>query len=230
MTEFLAALVVFLVAHVLPPWPPVRRRLVGGLRLRGYIAAYSVLSLVLIAWVIAAAVRAPFVLLWAAQKWQVFVPLVAMPFAAWFLIGGLAEPTPLSISLRGNEGGGLGSMAAITRHPVLWGFLLWAASHIPPNGNLVAVVMFGGVAAFAILGMARSDARARRRLGEAAWRQLAKSTSVVPFVALARGRARIVRPSPLILSAAVAVVATAWFALQGHALLIGIDPLARLGL
>jgi uncharacterized membrane protein len=166
MIEFVVALVVFLAAHVVPPLPPVRSRLIGMLGHRAYIVGYSILSLTLIAWVTAAALRAPFVPLWRAQAWQVFVPVVAMPFAAWFLIGGLAEPNPLSISMRRDEGLGLGPMTAITRHPVLWGFLLWAASHIPPNGNLVAVILFGGIMVFALLGMARSDARARRRLGD----------------------------------------------------------------
>jgi len=230
MTEFLVVLVVFFLAHVVPPLPPVRAFLIGAVGRRAYVIGYSVVSLVLIAWVIAAALGAPFIPLWPAEAWQDFVPLVAMPFAAWFLIGGLAEPNPLSISMRANESLVLGPMTAITRHPVLWGFLLWAASHIPPNGNLVAVILFGGVAIFALLGMARSDARARRRLGEAHWRQLAQSTSILPFIALARGRSRIPTLLPLVLSGALALAVTAWFVLQGHALLIGIDPLARLGL
>jgi len=230
MIEFVAALVIFLAAHVLPPLPPVRARLIGMLGHRGYVVGYSVLSLALIAWVIAAALRAPFIPLWPAQAWQVLVPLVAMPFAAWFLIGGLAEPNPLSISMRRDEGARLGPMTAITRHPVLCGFLLWAASHIPPNGNLVAVVLFGGIVVFALLGMARSDARARRRLGDIKWRQLVTSTSVIPFAAFATGRAHLTNLLPLVVSGGAALVATAWFALEGHTLFLGIDPLARLGL
>ena len=67
MIEFVGALVAFLAAHVVPPLPPVRARLIGALGHRGYIAGYSALSLALIAWVIAAALRAPFIPLWPAQ-------------------------------------------------------------------------------------------------------------------------------------------------------------------
>jgi uncharacterized membrane protein len=59
---------------------------------------------------------------------------------------------------------------------------------------------------------------------------LVKSTSVIPFAALAAGRARLTSLLPLVVSGGAALVATAWFALQGHGFVIGIDPLARLGL
>ncbi|MCB1486308.1 MAG: NnrU family protein, partial [Bauldia sp.] len=52
MAEFLLAILLFLVAHVVPPAPPVRRRLVALLGRRGYLLAFSVLSLALLVWIV----------------------------------------------------------------------------------------------------------------------------------------------------------------------------------
>jgi uncharacterized membrane protein len=228
MTEFILAIGAFLVAHVIPPMPPVRRFLIELAGRRTYLLAYSILSLVLIGWVIVAARRAPYVGLWPSQPWQALVPLVVMPIAAWFVIAGFVEPNPLSISVRSTTEPALGPAAAITRHPILWGFLLWAASHIPPNGDVVSVILFGFVASLAIAGFFILDRRMRRRLGRDRWGQLSQATSIVPFAALIAGRARIVSWRPLILAAGVAGAFYVWFVLRGHQLLIGIDPLAGL--
>jgi uncharacterized membrane protein len=228
MIEFIVAIGAFLLAHMIPPTPVVRQFLIRQLGRRAYIVAYSLLSLALIVWVVAAARRAPYVALWRPETWQIFVPLIAMPFAIWFVTGGLAEANPLSISLYAKTGNVLGPMARITRHPVLWGFLLWALSHIPPNGSLVAFVLFAGMAALAFGGFWLIDRRARRQLGEAKWQELAKSGPLIPFAALARSPSSIAGLPRLLAWGAAAIALYVWFLLQGHALLIGVDPLARL--
>ncbi|MEJ1936993.1 NnrU family protein [Nostoc sp. NIES-2111] len=226
MTSFLLALAAFLVAHLLPAWPPVRARLVALLGRRGYLVAYSLVSLALLAWLIQSAVTADDVQLWAPAAWQWWVPLVAMPAAGFLLTAGLIEANPLSVSLR--AGDGLPAVACITRHPVLWGFLIWAASHVPPNGRLVPVLLFGAMAALSGAGFVLVDRKARRRLGEERWRALAAGSSTLPFAAMLAGQARCGRWKALALSAALAAALYAWFLLGGHALLIGPDPLAGL--
>jgi uncharacterized membrane protein len=110
---------------------------------------------------------------------------------------------------------------------VLWGFLIWAASHVLPNGSLVPVLLFGGMAAFSILGFFLLDLKARRRMGTERWFARSAGTSSVPFTALLQGRASWRSLRPLMLPALVAVFVYAWFILQGHALLIGPDPPRR---
>lgn len=224
MVEFFAAIGFFLFAHIVPPIPPVRRCLIGVAGRRIYLIAYSMVSLALFAWVIAAAQRAPYVMLWAWAPWQAVVPLVLMPFAAWLLIAGLYEPNDLSISLRSNGGVRLGNAASVTRHPVLLGFFLWAASHIPANGDLVSLILFGFVAGFSVLGVFSLDRRARRRLGPDQWQRLSQQTSIVPFAALLAGRSKIDIQAPLASTAIAALIFYLWFLFQGHALLIGVDP------
>lgn len=226
MIEFFIALAAFLAAHLIPASPGLRTRLIASMGRRPYLAAYSVLSLVLLGWLIVAAQQAQTIWLWQPSPWQWHVPFIAMPMAAFLLVAGLMEPNPLSISIR--SGTSPGPVTAISRHPVLWAFLIWALSHIPPNGSLVAVILFGAMALFSLLGFALLDVKARKRLGSEDWRTLSAGTSIIPFAALISGRAKWRSLSPLILPASIAAALYLWFVFQGHALLIGPDPLAGL--
>ena len=225
MIEFLLALSAFLLAHAIPPLPPVRGRLVALFGRRIYLILYSGLSLILIAWLISAAIRAPYVPLWSPVPWQAAIPVVIMPIAMWLLIAGLAEGNPLSVSIRPADATAEpGPMASITRHPVLWGFLLWSLAHIPPTGHVVATILFGGMAVLAISGMFVLDRRARRRLGEDRCAALAaKERRVTLATVPARGgvlRALATWPT------AAAILIYLWFLFGGHRWLLGPDPLA----
>jgi uncharacterized membrane protein len=226
MTTFVTALAAFLVAHLLPAAPAVRARLVAALGRRSYLALYSLVSLGLLAWVVQAALAADGTTLWAPTAWQWLVPILAMPVAGFLLVAGLMEANPLSVSLRGGEE--LPAIACVTRHPVLWGFLIWAASHVPANGRLVPVLLFGAMAILSAAGFVLVDRKARKRLGEERWYALAKSSSTLPFAALLAGRTRCGSWKPLATAAAISLALYTWFLLAGHAWLIGPEPLAGL--
>lgn len=227
MTEFLVALGAFLLAHAIPPLPPIRGGLVSRLGRRLYLILYSGLSLVLIAWLISAAMRAPYLPLWTPLPWHAAIPVIVMPVALWLAIGGLAEANPLSVSIRSADAmAEPGPMAAITRHPVLWAFLLWSGAHIPPTSHAVALILFGGMALLALAGMFALDRRARKRLGGERWAALAARAPLLPFAGVARGTVGL--SSFLAWPAAATVLIYLWFLLDGHRRLIGPDPLAML--
>jgi uncharacterized membrane protein len=229
MREFLIALGVFLAAHMLPAVPRIRGALTGLLGARTYLALYSALSLALLTWVVLAAQRADTIVLWEPAPWQRWVPLVLMPFAIVLVVAGLTQHNPLSVTLRsGSADAPPGSIVAVTRHPVLWGFLLWALAHIPPNGDLVALILFGGMALLAGAGMRLVDARTRRRVGAERWAALAATTSILPFSAVIARRTRLRVDRPLAIATIVAVALYLWLILSGHEWLMGIDPLIGL--
>jgi len=110
----------------------------------------------------------------------------------------------------------------ITRHPVMWAIMLWAAAHILAIGSLQAVIFFGGLLLLAAAGTTLQDARKAKLLGED-WKRFAALTSNVPFQAIAQGRNRIVwreigwwRPA----AGLVAFAALLW----QHAWLFGVRP------
>ena len=50
-------------------------------------------------------------------------------------------------------GGTKGTLYTRMRHPMLWGTVIWAASHLLVNGDLASVILFGGIGAWALVAM-----------------------------------------------------------------------------
>lgn len=224
MTQFIAALLVFLALHMVPAIPPLRSRLVAAMGRRNYLITYSLVSIVAWAWLFNAAMRLDLIPLWDPAPWQAWFPLVLTPISFVFLVAGLFSPNPASISLRKPDLP-LGAITTITRHPVLWGFALWAGSHLLPNGDMRGVLFFGALFAFAVLGMFITDRRSRRRLAEQ-WTPIAESTSVVPFAAIIAGHTGLRIDLPVVTAILASAALTTWLLLGGHAVLFGADPVA----
>ena len=167
--EFAAAMGVFLLSHAIlvrPPVRPVVERLLGP---RGFTLAYSALSLALLAWLIDATARAPFVPLWPWAPWQNYVALATMLVVCLILALSIGRPNPFSFGGGRDESfdpkrpGIVGWM----RHPLLVALVLWAAAHLPANGDLAHALLFGTFVAFALLGGRLVDRRKRRSMGDA---------------------------------------------------------------
>ncbi len=187
MAEFFAAIAVFLAAHVLPAATGARGFLIARIGRPAYIAAYSVVSLVTIAWVILSALAAPYVELWPPHPAAAWVPVLAMLPSCVLLVAGASQPAPLSISLRGGRPDPRrAGLAAALRHPILWAFFLWAASHLVANGDLVSVFLFGSLALFSLFGMKRLERRAQRNLPAADFAATLAATSGSPARRLRR--------------------------------------------
>ncbi|MGV1793527.1 NnrU family protein [Rhizobium sp. A37_96] len=222
MVQFLSAFSAFLLMHSLPAVPAVRGRLIRRFGRRAYLGLYSLVSIVLLAWLSHAALAIDYIPLWEPAPWQAWITLVAAPVGIFFVLAGLFSRNPLSISIR--SGDGAGSVTAITRHPVLWGFSLWSAGHIVPNGDLRSLILFGGFTAFSLAGLFLLDRRARKRLGTD-WKTAAAGTSVLPFVAILSGRAHFGIDGAMTSAALVAAALTAWLLGGGHGQLFGVEPL-----
>lgn len=221
---FATAFAVFLLTHAIPARPAVRRRLTGALGERGYLLAYSAVSLVVLAWLIAEAGRAPVVLLWNYAAWQAWVVNVVMPLACILIAAAVGAPNPLSF---GGTTAGFDpahpGIAGVARHPLLLALALWAAAHVAANGNLAHVLLFGSLGGFALLGMRIIDRRGRRQLGGAEWERLAARTSCWPLAALLDGRWR---PASVPSAARLAAGLLLWLGLLHlHAPVIGGSPL-----
>lgn len=129
MLEFAVALAAFLAAHVIPAATNLRARAIAAMGRRKYMLVYSLLSVGLFIWVIWSAQRAPYVELWPPTGWRRAVPAVTMPFALALWGAAVTRPNALSISVRRGAGPPrIAGALAITRHPLLWAFLLWSLS------------------------------------------------------------------------------------------------------
>lgn len=183
----------FVGGHLLLSSAPLRSRLIGALGAKGFQGIYSLVAAGGLAAMIYGWIAAPYVELWAPAPAARLVPLLAMPVALVLLVAGFTTPNPTAVAQdqRLAEGAAPRGIVAVTRHPGLWSFALIGASHVPPNGDLATVLLFGSVALLAIAGMFHIDRR-RKAADPQGWERFAARTSLVPFAALLAGR---VRPS-----------------------------------
>ena len=210
--EFSVALLAFYLAHLLPGLAPQLRAWPR------FHLAYGLASLALLVWVIAAAGRAPVVLLWDQAGWMRWLVNLAMPVAILLICLALGAVNPLSFGGRsqGFDPARPG-LAGVVRHPLLWALLIWAGAHALVNGDLAHVILFGGFAAYALVGMWALDARKARDWGRGMWVTRASGTSNIPF----RGNWRSYRPAPMRMGLAVLIWAALWHL---HLPVIGASP------
>ena len=211
--EFTAAFAAFFLTHSLPLRPALRPHLQRTLGRRGFMLAYSALSLAVLGWLIAAAGRAPFVPLWNWAPWQHFVPLVVMLPVCLILSLAIARPNPFSFGGARNEtfDPARPGIVRLNRHPLLLALALWATAHVVPNGDLAHVILFGTFSGFALFGQRLIDRRKRHQMGKD-WDALA---------AKVKGAA----PLPLPLPRLVTGLALYLLLIAAHPILFGVSPL-----
>lgn len=182
MAELLAAVAVFIVSHLLPMRPRWRSQLEARLGVVGFLVAYSLLSLVIITWLGIAFVNAPFIMLWPWSLWASAVPMVVMPLVCVLLVAGVTSPNPFQPGLgaRGYDPARPG-IVSITRQPIMWAMALWAGSHILPNGDLAAVLMFGLLLALSLGGTFTIERARCRRFSPEQWQGWLRGTANLPF-------------------------------------------------
>ena len=177
---------------------------VSGTSLRGHVVraigegAFRVLfslgSFALIFWLVESYIRAGAVdVLWATPHWLIVICMLLMLPAILLFIGSVSVPNPTMVA-RGRvlaaEHPARGVLR-ITRHPMLWSFAVWAAIHAIMVGTMGALVFFGAFLVVALAGMPSLDAKIAKRDPQN-WARYAMATSIVPFVAIAQGRNRLV--------------------------------------
>jgi uncharacterized membrane protein len=223
--EYGLAVLLFVVAHAVPPRTTLRARLTGALGERGYLVLYSLLSLLLLYWLLVAAGRAPYVPLWDPAGWQAWIPNLVMPLALVLAVCGTAVANPFSLggSRRHEFDPARPGITAVSRHPLLLAVALWAIAHMVPNGDLAHALLFGGLAVLAVLGMILLDRRHRRRCGDRRWQALTRKTAFLP------GGAPLPAPGDAFPAGRVALALLIWVALLlVHPALFGVSPLPPL--
>lgn len=178
----------FLLTHFVPS-TRLRPQLVATLGEARYRGLYVLVAFATLGWMIWAYAHAPAQeLLWTPLR---HLPLALMPVALILVVGGLVRSNPTAVGaerlLKSDEPAR--AMIRITRHPFMWGAMLWAAVHILANADAKSTVFFGGFLVLAGLGTVLID---RRKSALPDWPRFAALTSNVPFLAIAQGRNRVV--------------------------------------
>lgn len=187
MEMLVLATAAFLATHFVTS-TPLRPALVGAIGEWPYRGLYSLVAFVTLAWMIWAYVKAPReALYWTPLR---LLPLVVMPVSLVLVVAGYwRNPTMVGAEKLLKSEEPARGMIRITRHPLMWGIMLWAAAHILARADAKSIVFFGGFLVLAALGTVLMDMRKRK---DPDFRRLDAVTSNIPFVAVAQGRNRIV--------------------------------------
>ena len=191
MGELALATALFVGSHFLLSSTAIRGTITARTGLWPFLSVYSVIAIASLIWMIWAYVHAPYIELWPQTRWARWLPSLVMPLALILMAHGYAAPNPTMVGqqTRASARDPAPGILKITRHPIMWGIALWALSHIPVNGDVAALILFGGVALLALGGAAHLDHR-RRTTQPDGWQRFADATSYTPFVAVIAGRAR----------------------------------------
>ncbi len=164
----------FFATHSVPVRPHVTSWITARIGHRGFAIGYSILSVGMLALLIWAAGKAPYVELWPQTDWHRHVAHAGMLIVCLILASSIARPNPFSFGGARNDrfDSARPGIVRVTRHPVLSALALWAGVHLLPNGDLAHVILFGVLGGFAIAGRALINRRKQREMGAGRWRDL----------------------------------------------------------
>lgn len=222
MLSLVLAALFFVGIHLGIAGTRLRDRVIAALGERAYRGAFSIASLVGLAWLVIAYRGTPYLPTWGLLLWWRPVAIALMLPATLLVVIGLMTPNPTSVGQEGRLAQAPQGIVRVTRHPFLTGVGLWAFVHLIGNGDWASLVFFAVWLVVALAGTVSIDAKRRRLLG-AAWEPFAAQTSIVPFAAILAGRARFslgeIAPSRWIAGLVVYALL-----LGGHGPVIGVSP------
>jgi uncharacterized membrane protein len=213
----------FVASHVVLSAAPLRAPLIARLGEKPFLGLYSVVSLVLFGWMIAAFAAAERVDLWVPPMGLRLLAAAIILVAFVFIVAGLTGPNPTAVGQERSIAAPPGGILAVTRHPMMWGIVLWGIAHLLASGDARGMIVFTAMIVLALAGMAHIEARKKASLGSA-WETFAARTSLVPFAAIVSGRARFSLAEIGWGRLGLALVIYIGF-LYGHRLMFGVAPI-----
>lgn len=182
LVDLVAASVTFLGTHFALSHP-LRAPLVKVLKPLGFQAVYSLIALASFGWMVLAfraigPVGQPLWnggddLLWVVASLLTLIASVLL-VGSFFGNPALTMPGAAEAAAKNPHG-----VFHVTRHPMMWGFALWAASHILISPTPRSLVLCGAVAFLALVGSHLQDRKKATLMGEA-WSGWQAKTSYWP--------------------------------------------------
>jgi uncharacterized membrane protein len=215
MANLVLSAVLFVGLHFLISSTPLRRAIVARTGERPYLGLYSLLSGVLIVWMVLAFLHAPRDgALWVFAGAR-HLALTLMPIALVLLVAGYMTRNPTAVMMAPPTGSWQPTgIFTVTRHPIMWAFGIWSLLHVLANGDPAGIVFFGAFAVLSLAGTLAIDAKKRRTWSQESVRSLFAATSNLPFLAIAQGRTRFDWKSlglPVAIAIALYLVIVFWF-------------------
>ena len=137
MTLLIAGVALWIAAHFFKRLMPNMRAAMGN-KGKGLVAVLTLISVVMMV-----------IGYRSADSTYVYSPMAGMGHANNLLM-------LVSLFMLG-AGSSRGWVASKVRHPMMWGLVIWAGAHLLVNGDSASVVLFGGMALWALVQMALAN-------------------------------------------------------------------------
>lgn len=143
MNWLILGLAILIGIHLVPAMPARRQQLIRKLGDRFYQAMFAFIALVGLVFIIVGMGRIPFIAVWEPPSWgDAVVPWFMLP--ACILLVAAYLP---------------GNIHRVTRHPMLWGVVLWAIGHMLANGDVAGLLLFGSLGIYSLFAMWSANQR-----------------------------------------------------------------------
>ncbi|WP_205481836.1 NnrU family protein [Sphingomonas arenae] len=171
----------FVATHLLLSHP-LRAPLARRIGERGFSAAYSAVALAtFVPMVLARRNAGPETPLWTVPDWAWWAAALLVWSGSILFVGSFRKnPAMVNAGGRPVTIGEPAGVFRITRHPMMWGFALWAIAHIGVHPEPSAVAIAAAILVLALGGTAGQDRKKQRQLGDE-WARWEERTSFVPF-------------------------------------------------
>jgi len=143
MIKLVIGIILFFGMHLVPSVRGLRDRLIASFGKKGYMALYVIVSLVGIVLIGNGFATAEIVPVYTPPAWGRDVVFVVMAVSFVLFAAG---------DMKSN-------VKRFTRHPMLWGVVLWSSVHLTVNGNLAEIVLFGSFLLFSFIAMFTANQR-----------------------------------------------------------------------
>jgi len=198
---------------------PLRVPLIKAVGEKGFMALYSVVALGSLFWAVELWKAVPPDRLWVLPGWVSPLASVLMLLAFILFVGSVATPNPALMG--GGVPGKPGGVQAITRHPMMWAFAIWALVHMAFSADSRTLVLAGGILVLALFGSAMQDRK--KMANNLGYTAHVRATSFVPFARQVGGAAPLASAWPGLVAVGGGVLL--WGAmLWAHPMLIGVSP------
>ncbi len=149
MTLLIAGLAVFILIHLVPCIPLLRKRIVSTLGESSYKGVFSVLSVVGVVLIVAGLKRAETIPLYDPPVWGRPVTYLLVFFAVYLFLSSPVGSAPSSAKYW-------------TAHPLSWGVFCWSVGHLLSNGDKAHVILFCSLLVYSMVNMYSGNLRGQK--------------------------------------------------------------------
>jgi uncharacterized membrane protein len=168
---------------------PLRQPLVRAVGEKGFMGLYAVVALGSLIWAVELWKDVPPDRLWQVPAAAYMAAPLIMLLAFILFVGSVTAPNPALMGGGLPGAAGVRGVQAITRHPMMWAFALWAIVHMVLSADIRTLVLAGGILVLSIFGSAMQDRKKMAAIPSYA--SHVAQTSFTPFLAQLSGRAPI---------------------------------------